>query len=144
MKTILAVVLFGLLAGCAAPTPEGSAGSGRSIANGDDFKIEAAVYGYLLDKKPWGHSDINAVYLQADDRRAAALIKAMPRVPLRLEPASRMPAAGKAALLLTAKALDPTNGVSEAVGTWRVATNSGLVAFVLVEVGETWTIESAK
>ena len=41
--------------------------------------------------------------------------------------------------------MDPTNDVSEAIGTWYAGEAvSGLYAFVLVKVDGEWTIQSAK
>ena len=52
---------------------------------------------------------------------------------------------GKPGLILSAKAMDPTNGVSEAIGTWYAGEAvSGLYAFVLVEMDGEWTIQSVK
>jgi hypothetical protein len=52
---------------------------------------------------------------------------------------------GKPGMIFSAKAMDPTNGVSEAVGTWYGGEAvSGLYAFVLVEMDGKWTIQSVK
>ncbi len=43
------------------------------------------------------------------------------------------------------KAMDPTNGVAEAIGTWYAGgAVSGLYAFVLVRVDGEWTIQSVQ
>jgi len=52
---------------------------------------------------------------------------------------------GKPGLMLSAKAVDPTNDVSEAIGTWNGGEAvSGLYAFVLVKVDGEWAIQSVK
>jgi hypothetical protein len=52
---------------------------------------------------------------------------------------------GKPGLILSAKAVDPTNGVSEAIGTWNAGEAvSGLYAFVLVKIYGEWTIQSVQ
>ena len=121
----------------------------------DNFRIELAVYGWLLGKHPWGDSNYAAIFLDAGDDRAAALIKQFPKHVPPLKPVSQAEqqpnlapvdrATGKPGVLLTAKAVDPTNGVSEAIGTWSAGTEQkGLYAFVLMEMDSQWTIQSAK
>jgi hypothetical protein len=157
MKTILilAALLIGLLAGCRTHRPAEPSGAGQAFEAGDDFKIEAAVYGYLLDKHPWDSGACGAIYLETGDARAMALVKKFPKAVLPLKPVSqakRQPtlaptdlSTGKPGVLLSAKAMDPTNGVSEAVGTWYAGEGmSGLYAFVLVETDGQWTIQSVK
>ncbi|MGO8837208.1 MAG: hypothetical protein ACLP7I_03245 [Limisphaerales bacterium] len=161
MKTIpiFAVIFVGLLAGCASHKPAPAAKvkppeASRKFEASDDFKIEAAVYGYLLEKHPW-EGEYAAIFLQGSDDRVTALINKLPKHAPPLKPASRAVlrpnetpidrATGKPALLLSAKAVGPTNGVSEAVGTWYGGVEaSGLYAFVLVEIDGQWTIQSAK
>ena len=154
MKTIFvfAAIALGLLAGCASHPP---AAPTSGLEATDDFKIEEAVYGYLLEKHPWDSSAYGAIYLETGDDRAAALIKKLPRPILPLKPVSqakRQPnlapvdlKTGKPGILLSARAVDPTNGVSEAVGTWDAGAEAkGLYAFVLMEMDGQWTIQSAK
>ncbi len=155
--SIFAAIGITLLAGCAshrpAKPPEAS-GASRQFEASDDFKIETAVYGYLLEKHPWDGGGA-AIYLEAGDERAAALIKAFPKHVPPLKPASRAERqpnqaprdrdTGKPGVMLSAKAVDPTNGVSEAVGTWYAGEGqTGLYAFVLVEMDGRWTIQSVK
>jgi len=149
---VFTAICLGLLAGCASHPP---AASTSGLEATDDFKIEAAVYGYLLEKHPWDGSDCAAIFLEADDARAAALIRKFPKHVPPLKPGSlaeRRPnqapvdrKTGKPGILLTAKAVDPTNGVSEAVGTWYAGEGrAGLYAFVLVEMDGKWAIEGVK
>jgi len=52
---------------------------------------------------------------------------------------------GKPGVLLGAKAIDPANGVSEAIGTWHGGGDAaGRYALVLVEADGTWTIQSVR
>jgi hypothetical protein len=149
---ILAAICLGLLAGCASHRPAAPA-SGFEAA--DDFKIETAVYGYLLEKHPWDGSNCAAIFLEASDDRASALINKFLKYIPRLKPASQAESrpnqapldrkTGKPGVLLTAKAVDPTNGVSEAIGTWYAGEGeTGLYAFVLVEADGQWTVQSVK
>lgn len=150
--SIVAAVLLGLLAGCRTHQP---APQSQTFEAGDDFKIEAAVYGYLLEKHPWDGGEYAVIFLEAGDDRAAALIKKFPKYVPPLKPVSeaeRRPnqaptdkSTGKPSVILSAKAVDPTNGVSEAVGTWYAGEGlTGLYAFVLVEMDGQWTIQSVK
>ena len=162
MKTIsiVAAVFLCLLAGCASHQPATAAKGKASSASqkfeaSDDFKIETAVYGYLLEKHPWDNDQYAAIILRGTDSRVAALIKKLPNHLPPLKPVSRAQLrsgqtpidrdTGKPAMVLSAKAMDPTNGVSEAVGTWYGGEDaSGLYAFVLVEVNGEWTIQGVK
>jgi len=157
MKAILivATLFLGLLAGCRTHRPAEPSKPGPAFAASDDFKIEAAVYGYLLEKHPWDGGEYAVIFLEAGDDRAAALIKKNPNYVPPLKPiseAERPPnqvptdkSTGKPGVILSAKAVDPTNGVSEAVGTWYAGEGlTGLYAFVLVEMDGQWTIQSVK
>ncbi|HTY85837.1 MAG TPA: hypothetical protein VMB80_00105 [Candidatus Acidoferrum sp.] len=160
MKTIpiIAVIWLGLLAGCAShqqANPTSASGAIRQMEASDEAKIELAVYSYLLMKQPWGNNDFGAIFIEADEARVGTLANKFPNYIPPLKPASqahRQPnqapmdlATGKPGVLLTAKAVDPTNGVSEAVGTWDAGAEAkGLYAFVLMEMDGQWTIQSAK
>ena len=110
----------------------------------------------MLEKRPWGdNGEYAAIFLTGSDDRVAALIKKFPKQAPPLKPGDRMQRSpdqapidkdtGKPGIILSAKAVDPTNGVSEAVGTWYVGgAVSGLCAFVLVKVDGEWTIQSAR
>ena len=161
--SLVAAVFICLLAGCTSPKPakpvEASdveaSGARQKFEADDDFKIETAVYGYLLEKHPWPEGTYTAIFLEGSDERVGALIKKLPHQVLPVKPggpAQRNPnqapmdqGAGGPGILLSAKAVDPTNGVSEAIGTWNCGeAGAGLYAFVLVEINGDWTIQSAK
>ena len=168
MKTvfIVAVVSLGLASGCASHKPAKVSTTSEApkatptvasqkIEASDDFKIEAAVYRYLLEKRPWGSGDFAVIFIGGNDARAAALIRKFPRQVPPLKPVSRSQFGsnqapmdrdtGKPGLILNAKAVDPTNDVSEAIGTWNGGGDvSGLSAFVLMKVSGEWTIQSVK
>ena len=157
MKTvfIFAAVCLGLLAGCASHRQVEQSGPNRKFEARDDFKIEVAVYGYLLGKHPWDNDEYTAIFLEGSDAWVAALIRKFPNHVPPLKPSNRMQLhpnrtpidkdTGKPAMILSAKAMDPTNDVSEAIGTWYAGEAvSGLCAFVLVKVDGEWTIQSAK
>jgi hypothetical protein len=157
MKIVLIfmVLLVCGLAGCRTGKQAEKSGASRKLEASDDFKIEVAVYGYLLEKHPWGSGEDTAVFLEGSDAWVAALIRKFPNHVPPIKPSNRMQlhpnqtptdkGTGKPAMILSAKAMDPTNGVSEAVGTWYGGEAvSGLYAFVLVKVDGEWTIQSAK
>jgi hypothetical protein len=162
MKTvfIVAAVCLCLLAGCASHKPAQTSkakapGASQQFEAGDDFKIEAAVYGYLLEKRPWGSGEYAAFFLEGSDARVTALIRKFPHQAPPLKPAARAQLVpnqapidkdtGKPGLILSAKAVDPTNGVSEAIGTWNGGEAvSGTSAFVLMKRDDDWIIQSVQ
>ena len=157
MKTvfIFAAVFLCLLAGCRTNQKADDFSTSRKLESRDDFKIEMAVYGYLLEKHPWDNSEYTAVFLEGNDAWVAALIRKFPNHVPPIKLSNRMQLhpnqapidkdTGKSAIILSAKAMDPTNDVSEAIGTWYAGEAvSGLSAFVLVKVDDRWTIQSVK
>jgi hypothetical protein len=159
MKTIsiFAVFFLCLLAGCRTNKYSEifSSDSGQKLEDGDEFKIEAAVYGYLLGRHFSDQDEYSAIFLEGDDARVAALIRKYPNHVPPIKPSDRIllhpnqtpidKDTGRPAMVLSAKAMDPTNGVAEAIGTWYAGGSvSGLYAFVLVKVGGEWTIQSIK
>ena len=157
--SIFAALFLCLLAGCSTDKQaEKSAVSSRKsnvTSVSDDFKIEMAVYGYLLEKHPWDSGEYTAIFLEGSDDRVAALIRKFPNHVPPIKPSDRAQLrpnqapidkdTGKPALILSAKAMEPTNGVSEAIGTWYAGEAvSGLYAFVLMKVDGEWTIQSAQ
>jgi len=158
MKIISVIVAAGvcLLAGCGTNRPsEGAGGSAQKIGKSDDFKIKAAVYGYLLQHQAWVGSNYSAIFLEGSDAEVAALMWKFPNQVPPIKPGDRAQLlphqtpldkdTGKPALVLSAKALDPSNGASEAIGTWYGGEAvSGLCAFVLVKAHGEWTIQSVR
>ena len=139
--------------------PHGTAGgesdASRKFESRDEFKIEAAVYGYLLEKHPWDSGEYTAIFLEGSDDRVAALIRKFPNHVPPIKPSNRMQLhpnqtpidkdTGKPAMILSAKAMDPTNGcVRSHRHLVRGRGGVGLYAFVLVKVDGEWTIQSAR
>jgi len=156
--SIIAALFLCLLAGCStdkqAENPRESRKSNVTSVS-DDFKIEMAVYGYLLEKHPWDSGEYAAIFLEGSDDRVAALIRKYPHHVPPIKPGDRAQRSpnqapidkdtGKPGLILSAKAVGPTNGVSEAIGTWNAGEAvSGLYAFVLMEVDGEWIIQSVQ
>ena len=159
MKIVLIFValLVCCLAGCRTGKPAEKSGGGHSqkLEDRGDFKIEVAVYGYLLERHFSDQGEYSAIFLEGSDAWVAALIRKFPNHVPPIKPSNRMQLhpnqtpidkdTGKPAMILGVEAMDPTNGVAEAIGTWYAGgAVSGLYAFVLVKVDGEWTIESAK
>jgi len=152
---VLVALLVCGLAGCRTNRKAEDFSESRRLESRDDFKIEMAVYRYLLEKRAWNNGEYTAIFLEGSDDWVAALIRKFPNHVPPIKPSNRAQLrpnqapidkeTGKPALILSAKAMDPTNDVSEAIGTWYAGEAvSGLCAFVLVKVGGEWTIQSAK
>ena len=146
-----------LLAGCATnkQLEKFSGGPAQKVAEGDEFKIEAAVYGYLLGRHFPNQDEYSAIFLEGSDADVATLIQKFPHHVPPIKPSNRIQLhpnqapidkdTGKPALILSAKAMDPTDGVSEAIGTWYAGgAVSGLYAFVLTKVDGEWIIQSVR
>ena len=159
MKIVLifAVLLVYGLAGCRTGKQAEEFGGSHSqkLEDRDEFKIEVAVYGYLLERHFSDQGEYSAIFLEGSDAWVAALIRKFPNHVPPIKPSNRMQLhpnqtpidkdTGKPAMILGVEAMDPTNGVAEAIGTWYAGgAVSGLYAFVLVQVDGEWTIQSAK
>ena len=156
--SIFAAVFLCLLAGCSTGKYGAASAHGRPaprLEDQDDFQIEAAVYGYLLGRHFSDHNEFSAIFLEGSEARVAALMRKFPHHVPPLKPSNRVQLhphqtpidkdTGRPAMILSAKAMDPTNGVAEAIGTWYAGKAvSGLYAFVLVKVGGVWTIQSVQ
>ena len=157
MKIVLIflVLLVCGLTACRTNRKAEDSGNSRKLESRDDFKIEMAVYGYLLGKHPWDKGEYTAIFLEGSDAWVAALIRKFPNHVPPIKPSNRMQLhpnqtpidkdTGKPAMILGVEAMGPTNGVAEAIGTWYAGEAvSGLYAFVLVKADGEWTIQSAK
>ena len=127
--------------------------SSQKLNKQDLFKVELAVYGFLLQRHFWDDNEYTAVFLQGEDDEVVALIKQFPNhVPpiKRSERAELLPNrtpidkdTGKPAMILSVDALDPVNGMVEAVGKWYAGgAVSGFYTFSLQKSGDDWMIES--
>ena len=159
MKTIsiITVVFLCLLAGCSTGKHSKASVSSpaQKLEDADEFKIEVAVYEYLLGRHFSDQNEYSAIFLEGGDAWVAALIRKFPNHIPPIKPSDRIQLhpnqtpidkdTGKPAMIFSAKAMDPTNGVAEAIGTWYAGgAVSGLYAFVLVKVNGEWTIQSVK
>jgi hypothetical protein len=127
----------------------------KKLSEQDLFKVELAVYSYLLQRHFWDENEYSAVFLQGDDDEVAALIKIIPdHVPpiktsdhADLRP-NRTPIdrdTGQPAMILSVDALDPEGDTVQAVGKWYAGgAVSGFYTFALKKNGGDWMIESVK
>jgi hypothetical protein len=119
----------------------------------DQFKIDVAVYGYLLQRHFWDDGEYSAIFLQGEDAEVDVLIKKFPdHIPpiktsnrAELRP-NRTPVdrdTGRPAMILSVEALDPTNETVEAIGSWYAGgAVSGFYGFELQKVGDDWIIQN--
>jgi len=154
--SIFAALFLCLLAGCSTDNPEASnGGMAQKFEKTDVFKIKAAVYGYLLQQHFWDGGDYTAIFLEGSDAEVAALMRMFPNHVPPIKPGDRAELrpnqapidrdTGKPAMILSAKAMDPSNGATEAMGTWYGGgAVSGMHAFVVVKVHGEWTIQSVR
>jgi hypothetical protein len=127
----------------------------KKLNKQDLFKVELAVYGYLLQRHFWDDNEYTAIFLQGEDDEVDALIKQFPNhIPpiktsnrVELSP-NRTPIdkdTGRPAMILSVDALDPVDDTVEAVGKWYAGgAVSGFYTFVLEKNGGDWVIESSR
>jgi hypothetical protein len=129
--------------------------SSKKLDKQNLFKVELAVYGFLLQRHFWDNNEYTAVFLQGEDYEVDALIKQFPNhVPpvktsdrVELSP-NRTPIdkeTGRPAMILSVDALDPVDDTVKAIGKWYAGgAVSGFYIFSLQKTGDTWVIESSK
>jgi hypothetical protein len=127
----------------------------QKLAKEDWFKVQVAIYGYLLQRHFTDGGEYAAVFLQGEDAEVAALIKQFPNhVPpiktgdqAELQP-NRAPLdkqTGKPAIIFSVDALDPVDDLVLAVGRWYAGgAVSGYYTFALKKEGADWVIERMK
>jgi hypothetical protein len=127
----------------------------QKLKDTDAFKIDEAVYGYLLQKHFWDNGEYTAIFLQGEDAEVDAIRRDFPNhVPpvksskrAKLHP-NRTPIdrdTDKPAMILGVDASEPVNGTVEAVGTWYAGgAASGHYTFSLKKVNGEWMIESVQ
>jgi hypothetical protein len=143
--------------GSRAETPEPSPKKPevQKLSKQDLFKVEVAVFDYLLQRHFWDDGEYSAVFLQGDDDEVDALIKEFPNhvPPIKrsysadLRP-NRTPMdkeTGKPAMILSVDTLDPEGDAVQAVGKWYAGgAVSGFYTFDLKKEGSDWVIKKVK
>jgi hypothetical protein len=150
MKTLLLIAVIAIASGCRTVDylPKFNTAT-------DEFKIETAVYSYLLEKNVGENPDYGAIFLKGSDEEVTALIRTFPThvPPLKtservLFQPNRTPIdkdTGKPALILSAEAAGPFADKAEAIGSWYSGPNvTGHYIFELRKLGSDWQIESVK
>ncbi len=146
--------MFGLLAGCIsgqyAEKP-----SGQKLEDTDEFKIDAVVYAYLLQRHDWNAGGYTAIFLKGSDAEVARMmrifsdhvppIKSSERAELHPTWAPIDRDTGKSAVILSVDAMDSTNGMVEAIGRWYAGVlMSGFHVFELGKIDGEWKVQSVK
>ena len=125
------------------------------LAKEDLFKVQVAVYGYLLQRHFLKDGEYAAVFLQGNDAEVAALIKQFPNHVPPIKPSdqadlqpNRTPLdrqTGKPAMIFSVDAMDPEGDTVQAIGRWYAGgAVSGFYTFALRKSGGDWVIESTK
>ena len=144
---ILAVCFF---AGC---------GTGRNPASPkleetDQFKIDVAVYGFLLNRHFGEDGEYSAIFLAGEDAEVNAVARQFPgHIPpikpsyrANLQP-NRTPLdkdTGRSAMIFSVDILDVTNAPAEAIGRWYAGPAVvGFYTFELEKSGDAWVVRAA-
>lgn len=152
MKPIFLIATFAIVCGVGCKSVDRAP---KFNAAADEFKIETAVYSYLLQKNVGDNRDYSAIFLKGSDDEVAALIRTFPNhvPPLKttdrvLFQPNRTPIdkdTGRPALVLSAEAAGPFSDKAEAIGSWYAGpTVTGHYVFEVRKVGGEWRIESVK
>jgi hypothetical protein len=94
----------------------------------DEYKIEEAVYGFMLQRHFWDSGDYAAVFLKGSDDEVASLIGKFPNHVPPIKPSrhadlqpNRTPIdrdTGKPAMIFSVEVAEPSGNEAEAIGTW--------------------------
>ena len=120
----------------------------------DEFKIEQAIYEYLLTRDIWTERQYSAVFLKGSDEEVKALIRLFPHHVPPLKPSTmadvqpnRTPLdreTGKPGVILSATVSDPEGNRAQAIGNYYGGSMySGTYVFELKKVDEKWIIQTA-
>ncbi|MGD0253142.1 MAG: hypothetical protein ABSC01_10655 [Verrucomicrobiota bacterium] len=159
MKAVLIFAAFSicLLAGCASHKHSGARRGAppQKLRDTDEFKIDEAVYGYLLQRHFWDGGEYTAIFLQGEDAEVDAIRRDYPNHVPPIKPGKRAKLhpnrtpidrdTDKPAMILGVEASEPVNDTVEAIGTWYAGgAMSGHYTFSLKKVNGEWTIESVQ
>ena len=144
------VALIWLVAGC-----RGSRYAEKIDESSDDFQIETAVYGYLLQRHFWDDHDYSAIFLKGSDVEVAAVRRAFPDHAPPIKPSyrvdihpNRIPLdqdTGRPAMILSVDATEPKDDRAEALGSWYAGgLVSGHYTFSLKKANGRWIIENVR
>jgi hypothetical protein len=125
----------------------------EKLSKQDLFKVKLAVYGDLLQRHFWDAGEYSAVFVQGTDEEVDAVVRKFPNHVPPIKPSNhaqllpnRTPLdkdTGKPAMILSVDALDPEDGMVQAVGRWYAGgAVSGFYTFSLRKSSGDWVIES--
>jgi hypothetical protein len=121
----------------------------------DEYKIEEAVYGFMLQRHFWDSGEYAAVFLKGNDDEVASLIRKFPNHVPPIKPSHRADLqpnrtpidrdTGKPAMIFSVEVVEPSGNDAEAIGTWYggVAV-TGHYTFSLKKIDGAWQIQSVK
>jgi hypothetical protein len=154
---ILATLSICLLAGCASHRNSAVRGSRvpQMLKDTDSFKIDEAVYAYLLKRHFWDGGEYSAIFLQGEDAEVDAIRREYPNHVPPIKPSNRAKLhpnrtpidrdTGKPAMILGVEAAAPANDTVEAVGTWYGGgAASGHYTFSLKKVNGDWMVQDVQ
>lgn len=128
----------------------------NTLSKADEEKIDLVIFGYLLERHFWEDGDYSALFLQADDKVVATMMKKFPRHQPPIKPsyhidlrANQSPLdkdTGRPVMILGVDANDPdADGVVAAIGRWYAgAAVQGYYTFTLKKTGDDWAIVRVK
>jgi hypothetical protein len=160
-KIILAFVIAGLLAGCRTDNGK-NAGPvaavlvpSRKLEPPELFKVELAIFDYLLQPKFWTDGEYSAVFVQGSDEEFEAVSRQFPNHIPPIKPRGRVELlpnqmlvdrdTGRPAMILIVVAQDAVGDTVQAEGRWFAgAVVSGFHTFTLQQTNGDWRIEGVK
>jgi hypothetical protein len=125
------------------------------LTQDDSIKIQAAIYGYLLNRHFLDGGEYSAVFVKGDDTEVAALIKQFPNHVPPIKPSDQADLrpnqtpldrqTGKPAMILSVDIMEPTDDTVQAIGRWYAGTAvAGFYTFTLQKTDGGWAIVSTK
>jgi hypothetical protein len=145
---IISIGNSGGLVAAVAPPP-------RKLDKQELFKVEFAIFDYLLQPQFWTDGEYSAIFLQATDIEVDAVMKQFPNHIPPIKPGGRAQLlpnrmlvdkdTGRPAMILSVDARDATGDTVQADGRWFAgAVVSGFHTFTLQKTNDDWLIESMK
>ena len=146
---LVVLPLGGLVASC---STEKNANLPK-IEETDQFKIDRAVYSYMLQRHFWAEGEYSAIFLQGEDAEVSAVSRQFPGIVPPIKPsyradlhANRTPLdkdSGRPAMIFSVDVLETTNALTEAIGRWYAGPAvSGFYTFELKKTGDDWLVQS--
>ena len=155
--SLVAVLVFSAFTACrTAQSPTASADRRYlEVEESEEFKIQTAVYRYLLGLSFWKTQEYSAVFLQGTNREVRAQLRQFPNHIPKIKPSSQADLrphstpidkeTGKPAVILTASGSEPEGEVTEAVGSYYAgAMIRSMYFFTLKKVNGQWAIQTVK